>query len=180
MKCDLNKAKRKHISGSTVKSSICTATLFLLPQLRTVHPACCPFSATRPDRKPTQSNSKYLFSILSWPPSIASPIAAVRTKNTVSKHGLRLHMCVFIQTCIYDDTRTHVGSGTRTGLLAWGHRVCLSQKVGATGPHVSRLGTQHALDRQRPVPALSRMDITFGGRVQTRGLTQREVRLILN
>lgn len=107
MKCDLNKAKRKHISGSTVKSSICTATLFLLPQLRTVHPACCPFSATRPDRKPTQSNSKYLFSILSWSPSIASPIAAVRTKNTISKHGLRVHMYVFIQTCIYDDTRTH-------------------------------------------------------------------------
>lgn len=109
MKCSLNKEKRKHILGSAVKFSISRAILFLLPQSRTAHPASCPLSATRPDRKP-KSNSKHLFSILSRPHSIPTPITAVRTKSTESPCPARACVC----TCWYRRTQTRACDHTRT------------------------------------------------------------------
>ena len=75
------KEKRKGIFGSTVKFSICRATLSPLPQLRRVHPAIVLLSATHPDRKPAQEQSHWsrLHPLLTaWHPIPTQPLQSGR------------------------------------------------------------------------------------------------------
>ena len=144
--CNLNKEMRKRISGSAVKFSICRATLFPLPQLRTVHPAYCPISATHPDRKPTR--------II---PSISSPFCPDSTPSLCPSGDKQRSLCAlpghaYVRIYTYTHRHTCMITHTHTHTPRWWHKyespclsnsMCLSQMVEATGPQLCRLETQH-------------------------------------